>query len=399
MIFSSAVLQLNNFAGKQYFIICPKQPVMKIALSVSLLFFTVYASSQSSHSHALQRSLKFPDIPGYKTMKCDFHQHTVFSDGSVWPDIRVQEALLDGLDAISLTEHLEYQPHKDDIPHPDRNRSYVLALKEAKDHNLIIVHGSEITRRMPPGHSNAIFIEDANKLLVDDSVAVFREAKKQNAFVFWNHPNWVSQRKDGIATLTDMHRMLIREQLLHGIEVVNDQTYSDEALQIALDHNLTIMGTSDIHGLIDWDFKVPLGGHRPITLVFSKEKTAESIKEGLVNRRTVVFYKNLLIGRDEFLIPLIEESLKIKKASYIGRSDVLSVEIENSTNTEFILQNLSGFTLHNNNDIVTVKPGDKNIIEVKTKTRLADINLKFSVLSAVNAPNKHPVVSIKGKVE
>jgi len=44
---------------------------------------------------------------------------------------------------------------------------------------------------------------------------------------------------------------LIRDGLLQGIEVVNDTTYSDEALQIALDYNLTILGTSDIHGIVD----------------------------------------------------------------------------------------------------------------------------------------------------
>ena len=196
-----------------------------------LFFILPVAGFSQDHTHGLGRKLKFPDVPGYKTLKCDFHQHTVFSDGSVWPDIRVMEALMDGLDAISLTEHLEYQPHKDDIPHPDRNRSYDIAIKEAGTHDLIIVKGSEITRKMPPGHNNAIFLSDPNKLLVDDSVQVFREAKKQGAFTFWNHPNWTPQRKDGMATLTDVHRLLIREKLLDGIEVVNDQTFSIEALR------------------------------------------------------------------------------------------------------------------------------------------------------------------------
>ena len=99
----------------------------KVLLSLFLLFSIVVFSQD--HSHALGRKLKFPDVPGYKTLKCDFHQHTVFSDGSVWPDIRVMEALMDDLDAISLTEHLEYQPHKDDIPHPDINRSYNIAVE------------------------------------------------------------------------------------------------------------------------------------------------------------------------------------------------------------------------------------------------------------------------------
>ena len=56
-------------------------------------------------------ALSYPNIPGYLSLKADLHQHTVFSDGAVWPGIRVQESLRENLDAISLTEHLEYQPH------------------------------------------------------------------------------------------------------------------------------------------------------------------------------------------------------------------------------------------------------------------------------------------------
>ena len=114
-----------------------------IALLVSSFLFA------QEHSHQSSRTLAFPDIPGFKTLKTDLHQHTVFSDGNVWPNIRVMEALRDNLDVISLTEHIEYQPHKEDIPHPDRNRSYEIALKEAKDHDLLLVHGSEITRQKP----------------------------------------------------------------------------------------------------------------------------------------------------------------------------------------------------------------------------------------------------------
>jgi hypothetical protein len=266
---------------------------MKIPLLFLYSCFAILLQAQAPHPHTHDRSIHFPDInsggmANYRTLVCDFHQHTVFSDGSVWPDIRVQEALRDSLDAISLTEHLEYQPHKDDLPHPDRNRSFALAQQAAKAHNLIVVNGSEITREMPPGHNNALFLSDANKLLVDDPYKAFEAAQQQGAFVFWNHPNWVAQTKDGIAKLTDMHRQLIAKRQLHGIEVVNETTYSEEALQIALDNDLTLMGTSDIHGLIDWQFKIPEGGHRPVTLVFAKERTAEAIKEALFDRRTAV---------------------------------------------------------------------------------------------------------------
>ena len=371
---------------------------MRKFLFVVFLFWSLNVLAQD-HKHTMGRVLRFPDIPGYKTLKCDFHQHTVFSDGSVWPDIRVQEALMDSLDAISLTEHLEYQPHKEDIPHPDRNRSYNIAIKEAANHDLIIVKGSEITRRMPPGHNNAIFVSDPNKLLIDDSINVFREAKRQGAFVFWNHPQWTPQRPDGMATLTDVHRFLIKEKLLDGIEVVNGQMYSDEALQIALDNNLTIMGTTDIHKLIDWDFNTAEGGHRPSTLVFAKERNEASIKDALMNRRTVAIFKNLLIGRNEFLIPLLESCIKVTSAKYMGRYNVLGLELENISSVDITLQNQNSFTLHNNNDIIVLKAGEKTTIEVKTIERKKEVSLKFLALSGVNAPNKHPVITISAKID
>ena len=45
---------------------------------------------------------------GLSIISTDLHIHTAFSDGSVWPNIRVEEALKEGLDLISITDHLEY---------------------------------------------------------------------------------------------------------------------------------------------------------------------------------------------------------------------------------------------------------------------------------------------------
>jgi hypothetical protein len=363
-------------------------------LLTAVLLTIILVSNVSAHDRGHGgRVIEFPNIPGYITLKCDLHQHTVFSDGNVWPSIRIQEAVKDGLDAISLTEHLEYQPHKKDIPHPDRNRAFELAQESAKNTNLIVINGSEITRRMPPGHSNAIFITDANKLLTPDSVEVFREAKRQGAFVFWNHPHWTGQSATAIATLTDVHKYLLKEKLLDGIEVVNDDTYSDEALQIALDHNLTIMGSSDIHDLIDWQYNVPDGGHRPVTLVFAKERTAESLKEALFARRTAVWFNNTLIGREEFVAPLIKQSLTITKAEYRKNKSVLTVKIENSSDAEYILENTSGYTLYMHANIFSVKPHETTTIDVKTVDVLKNVALSFKVLNAVVAPKTHPTIT------
>ena len=68
---------------------------------------------------------------------------------------------------------------------------------------------------MPPGHINAIFLEDANPLLnLEDSVKGIIEANEQGAFVFWNHPAWPAQRSNGIAKLDSLHRYLISNKLV-----------------------------------------------------------------------------------------------------------------------------------------------------------------------------------------
>lgn len=366
----------------------------KLLLLFSLISFTSLAQN---HNHSFGRKINFPDVEGYVTLKTDLHIHTVFSDGSVWPDIRVQEAIRDGLDVISLTEHLEYQPHSEDIPHPNRNRSYNLATEIAKNSNLLIVRGSEITRSMPPGHSNAIFIEDANKMLHEEFMDAFNEAKQQNAFVFWNHPTWTGQEKDGIAKLYDLHKELLAKDLLHGIEVVNMDTYSDEALQIALDNDLTIMGTSDVHGLIDWDYETQHGGHRPITLVFSKERSISSLQEGLESGRTVVWYNNLLVGKEENMQLLLAASLKVKKVEYPNNTSVAHITIVNKSDVEFELKNLSDFTFYDVADMVKINRQGETVIKVKTVSQLEAFQLKFQVLNAVTAPKTHPEIILEVK--
>jgi len=359
---------------------------------VFIAIFAAVSLFAQEHSHQSSRILDFPDVPGYKTLKTDLHQHTVFSDGNVWPNIRVMEALRDNLDVISLTEHIEYQPHKEDIPHPDRNRSYEIALTEAKDHDLILVHGSEITREAPIGHNNAIFIEDANKLLVEDAMESFAEAKKQSAFVFWNHPAWYAQSPKGNPILSDFQKKRINDGELHGIEVINTGDYSEESLALALENNLTIMGTSDIHGLIDWDY-VEKGHTRPITLVFAKERSANSLKEALFAGRTVAVFNSLLVGKKENLVPLLRASITIEKAEYIDNTSILAVTLKNVTSSDLIFENQMPYTFYSSSPVFTVPAGRSKTLQVKTQDKKAELELKLKALGAYVAPKEHPIVT------
>ena len=103
----------------------------------------------------------------------------------------------------------------------------------------MIIHGAEITKDMPPGHANALFIKDANLLNHEDPLTAYRAAKKQGAFVFWNHPNWIQQQENAKPVISTLHQQLMDEDLLHGIEVVNDITYSEHNFELAMKHGLT----------------------------------------------------------------------------------------------------------------------------------------------------------------
>ena len=363
------------------------------------------------------RKITFPDTPPYKTMVFDPHTHTVFSDGHVWPRIRVGEALRDGLDALAITDHLEYQPHLEDIPHPDRNRGYLEAKSAAKGKPLIIVPGVEITRSAPASHMNAIFIKDANALFRApvqsepfDARAYMRKAEEwppqlaveaandQGAFVFWNHAYWTADFPTGIPIMPEFHRKNIRNGLLHGIEIANGQSYSEHTFQMALEYNLTLIGVSDVHQLIDWDYEPHMGGHRPVTLVLARERTAESLKEALFDRRTVVWFKNNLMGRPQHLGPLLEASLSLHDASY-GDGEILKVSITNISDADFHLRNKSRYGFYHHSDLITIRQHSTEQIRVKTGTKIGLAELDFEVLNAFTGPKQTASIKLLANVE
>lgn len=368
-------------------------------LPLLLAAFLVFpAQAQHGHDHVGGRTIQFPDTAEFLSLTCDFHMHTVFSDGEVWPSIRVQEAQRDGLDCIAITEHLEYQPRRDDIPHPDRNRAFDVAQSAAGSSDLIVIRGSEITRSLPYGHANTIFIQDANPLLTEDAEDAYAEAGAQGGFTFINHPNWTSQRKDGVARMEPEQLALIERGLIHGIEVVNDLTYSDEAIELALAHDLAIIGTSDIHGLVDWQYEIATGGHRPITVVLATERTEEAIKEALVARRTVAYYLDSIIGREEHVRPLIDASLSFSTSGYGGDTSIARVSIQNHSDAWYTLRNVSDFRFHDRANLIDVPPHQTISFLVKTAERLETIAIDFEVLNVITAPAEHPVITLSASI-
>lgn len=249
--------------------------------------------------------IQIPDIDGYKTLKCDFHVHSVFSDGKVWPDQRVNEAWNEGMDVIALTDHIEYRPNKA-ILISDFNKSNEIAQKRGKEIGMIVIRGSEITRSKPLGHLNALFIQDANKLDVPNELDAIDEAVRQGAYILWNHPGWPNDT----STIYPVHRELIAAKKIHGVEVLNGWEVYPEVIDWCHELGLAPFANTDIHYTSANLYRGP--NVRPMTLVFAKEYTEEGVREALFAGRTVAFYNNILSGKEEYLKSLIRESLSVR---------------------------------------------------------------------------------------
>lgn len=282
-----------------------------------------------------RKIINLPDLPGYVTLKCDFHIHTIFSDGNVWPTVRVDEAIRDGLDAIAITDHIEYTPKEDFIP-VDHNAAWKVAEKYAREQNLILVHGTEITRKMPPGHFNALFIKDGALIEKDSVWDSFEAAIKQGAFIQWNHPGWRSQQPDGIPRMYEMHKKLIANKWLHGIEYFNDSEYYPLVFTFCEENNLALIGNSDVHGIISEQYASGENIHRPMTLVFAKSRTHDALKEAMFANRTMVFFTDKLVGREDLARPFFNGCISVSKPYYENDKNIF-VEVTNKSDVPFYL--------------------------------------------------------------
>ena len=312
----------------------------KFLLSLFAAALTFGAVSATTYN-----KIVVPDIAGYKTLKGDFHIHTVFSDATVWPTTRVQEAMWEGLDVIAITDHIDSRLQKQvnaglfNADKCDRNRSWEIARKAAGK-KLIVIHGGEISRGMPPGHWNCLFIKDGNKICEaaekfnDDEFkaakAGLKEAHEQGGFTMWNHPNWEAQAPNETVWYKE-HDKLFKAGYMQGIEVYNKFCgYSPEAHQWALDNNITMFGNSDSHSPFFYQIDHVGGQHRPVTLVFATERNEAGVRNALEHQRTAVLAEEMVYGREDMLRPLYEACIVVKSVKYSDSRITFTLENKSS---------------------------------------------------------------------
>ena len=303
--------------------------------------FVMLLVSASAFAYTTNK-IVIPDVDGYKTLKGDFHIHTVFSDGKVWPETRVSEAVWEGLDILSITDHIDTRSRKwiksgiisSDC---DSDTPYKLAKKLAARKDLILISGGELSRNRPSGHTNVLFtknnekiVSEAEKFNNDNAKATeagLKEARKQGAFIMWNHPHWIKYSPNE-TVIGPVQEKFLQEGFFDAIEVYNAECgYSPEAHDWCLKYNLAIMGCSDAHDLMFNKIDYMGGGHRVVTLVFAKERNEASVREAMNERRTAIFADEMIFGREQELKPLFDACIQVKSVKW-GKKGI-SCTLEN----------------------------------------------------------------------
>ncbi len=347
---------------------------MKRILSVfALIIFSVVTGL----SQVVQiNELRLPhEVLGYKVLKCDLHMHTIFSDGIVWPTVRVNEAVSEGLDAIAITDHFEYRPRLKEMNVSDttsRNSAYRLAKKNAEIAGLLLIPAGEITKSVPPGHFNALFIKDADKFVQyinkdkpgDPSTirAALKEAMRQNAFIFWNHPWYKVKTNESVwFPIIDS---LYNEGYFKGIEVVNTNRYDPVVFGWSQSKHLTILANTDSHTPISLE----KGQFRTMNIVFAKERTIESIHEALLEGRSVAYSNNFLYGDKIFLEAIFRKSVKVETKSNYGKTASVTFFNSSSLPYNLSLKETKNISFGNKGNVFSIPPkGEISVILSNTE--------------------------------
>ena len=393
----------------------------KVFSFLALVALTVSANAQSYYQdsknpemlrhadrhEACRREVILPQVNGYNVYKADLHTHTVFSDGQVMPSLRVQEAWLDGLDIMAVTEHIEYRPREDEfvkylkkyvdpkydggVNHKlgakgvseegvmvDLNYCVELSKKEAEKYGLLIIPGAEITRNgTNVGHFNALFTTDNNTIYDVDPIKAIRNAKAQGALVMHNHPGW---RKESL-NFTKTEEIAYNEGLVDGVEVMNTAEFYPVIVDRVQQYGQFISANTDVHSTTAIGYTL-YGSMRPMTLVFAKENTLEDVREALEADRTLALGFNTLCGKEQLLKDFFAAGVKVK---VIRKTDkAIELAVTNTTSIPYTIRKGSS-------NQCKLDPFSTIQISVSKKAKTLDL----TVLNMFCGKDSHPTVKLK----
>ncbi|MBQ3260894.1 MAG: histidinol-phosphatase [Alistipes sp.] len=400
---------------------------MKNALLSSLLTFVVMAVSAQNFvapqmgkmairlfdNTAKRTEIVLPQVKGYTLYKADFHVHTIYSDGDVTPRERVMEAWYDGLDIVAITDHLEKRTYEKFMlkalaPYSKDGSPFVYAhagagnktnqdapmlsnmnatvneaidWAEQKGYPIMVVRGSEIWREPSTiGEYNALFLKDVNAICDKDLFECFRRVKEQGGIIIHNHPGW---RRPTMEKSEEQQR-IYAEGWVDGIEVVNEAYLYPQMLRRCKEEKLFIAANTDTHHPTAQRWPQGCGMFRTMTFILAKEKSEKAIKEALLDRRTIGYCANNLIGEQRWLQEFFDAAVECR---IIGEDAKAKADVYMLTNTCSV-----PFALRVGNAVQMLKPFQSLRLTVSKKRAKP---LTFVVENMWIVDEQHPKLTLR----
>jgi hypothetical protein len=223
----------------------------------------------------------------------------------------------------------------------------------------------------------------------EELMAPFIEAKKQDAFVVFNHPGnmpgWVIH---DTAIFTDFHKELFEKGILKGIEVVNSGIYNVRAHRLAMKYNLTMLCNTDEHFDMYPRYQKT---HRPMTLVFAKEKTVEGIKEALIARRTALYFDDYLVARQPEAESFFKAAVQVTTERALKKGEpLLKVKLFNNCDIPFKVAASGNFVMDNYPlGQVTLAPHKETVLVLRAMWQYPEeVILKMDVTNILVSPDE-----------
>ncbi|MBO7511236.1 MAG: hypothetical protein J6T35_08640, partial [Bacteroidales bacterium] len=165
-----------------------------------------------------------------------------------------------------------------------------------------------------------------------------------------------------------------------GVEVFNETEFYPGIIDRALEKNLFMAGSSDIHGTTAMEYTAR-DNIRPMTLILAKDKSEASLREALKAGRTLAYACNTLCGSKELLTALFRASVTLETVC----------EQNERGQTVFWLTNTSSIPYWisiNGKNLVYLGPQSGIIV----KEKMSQKSFSIEPANMFCSKDKHPVI-------
>ena len=107
----------------------------------------------------------------------------------------------------------------------------------------------------------------------------------------------------------------------------------------------------------------------------------------------MVWYKDLIIGKQENLSPVIDSNLEFSQPTYIENTKIALVNLSNLSSIPLILNYNGKFTLHEDDKIFIIPPRGSKEIKIKTIELLKKIDMNFEIFNAIIGKDQYLMFS------